>query len=141
MAVDRLLIVAALVAVFAGLGAAAAAYRWAMARRATDVLRRERSGRWSERPEVFYFYTQDCVQCRAQQWPALEELAERLPERFTMHRIDALAEPGLADRFGIITVPSTVVVDRTGHVHALNYGYADVDRLEQQVHGAWDRAA
>lgn len=137
MSEERLLVLLAFAGCLAGLMVAAAAYRRFMARRATESLQRERAGRWSDRPEVFYFYTQDCVQCRTLQWPVLEELTDRLPERFVVYRIDALAERGLADRFGVITVPSTAVVDRAGHVYAINYGYAGAGRLEHQIQGAW----
>jgi hypothetical protein len=33
----------------------------------------------------------------------------------------------------VLTVPTTVVLDATGHAHAVNYGFAPMQRLLEQV--------
>jgi hypothetical protein len=47
--------------------------------------------------------------------------------------VDALIEPQLAARFGILTVPSTVVIGPAGDVRAINNGTATAERLATQV--------
>lgn len=94
------------------------------------------------RPLVLAFSTPDCVPCRTQQKPALAELQRRYPARLAVREVDAAAEPGLAERFGIMTVPSTVVVDGRGRILAINHGLATWEKLAAQLslNGAAARA-
>jgi len=41
----------------------------------------------------------------------------------------------LAQRYQVLTVPTTVVLDAAGYVHAVNYGFANTQRLLEQVDG------
>ena len=47
--------------------------------------------------------------------------------------VDALREPGLAARFGVLTVPSTVVIGSGGAIRAVNSGAAAAERLAVQA--------
>jgi thioredoxin-like negative regulator of GroEL len=47
--------------------------------------------------------------------------------------IDAPTSPELAQRYQVLTVPTTVVLDATGQPHAVNYGFANTKRLLEQV--------
>jgi len=85
----------------------------------------------NSRPLVLAFSTPDCVPCKTIQKPALEELQRRYQDRVNIREVDALAQPELAGRFGILTVPSTVVVGATGVVLAINHGAADWEKLAQ----------
>ncbi len=82
---------------------------------------------------VLAFTTPDCVPCKTVQRPALESLEEQFPGQFVMREIDALDAPHLARRFGILTVPSTVVIGPDGEVRAINHGTATADRLVMQA--------
>lgn len=82
---------------------------------------------------VLAFTTPDCAPCRTVQRPALEALQERYPGRIVVGEVDALAEPRLAARFGILTVPSTVVIGPAGDVRAINNGIATAERLTAQM--------
>lgn len=84
-------------------------------------------------PLVVAFTTPECVPCRTMQHPALEELQRRHPGSVAVREVDAAQSPDLADRFGIMTVPSTVVIDRGGRVVAINYGVARWERLAAQL--------
>lgn len=119
-----LLIVAAVVAGIWGLIRLRAA--WYRGREAGDLLD-------GTRPLILAFSTPDCVPCRTAQKPALEKLQQRYVDRVEVREVDATVRPELADRFGILTVPSTVVVGGDGRVRAVNYGLALADKLALQL--------
>lgn len=135
--VDRLLILALIAT---GLVVVWLALRWRSARyrrgSAADLIAAA-----ARRPLVLAFSTPDCVPCRTQQKPALRELLRRYPERLEVREVDAAAQPELADRFGIMTVPSTVVIDPQGRIVAINHGMTRWEELAAQLslHGARPR--
>lgn len=85
-------------------------------------------------PLVLAFTTPECVPCRTMQRPALEELQRRYPGRFELREVDATVAPELAERFGLMTVPSTVVIDARGRVRAINHGLARWPKLAGQLY-------
>jgi len=122
---DRLLAFSLVAAVLAVSWAGLAWRSWRFRRRpAADLL-------VDSRPLVLAFSTPDCVPCKTIQKPALEELQRRYQDRVNIREVDALAQPELAGRFGILTVPSTVVVGARGDVLAINHGAADWEKLAQ----------
>lgn len=129
MLANRLIILSL---VLLGLLAAWGLLRW----RTTRLRRRGASDLVSvstRRPLVIAFSTPDCVPCRTLQKPALEELIRRHSGRVDVREADATLEAELAKRFGILTVPSTVVVDRDGHILAINHGVAPWEKLASQL--------
>lgn len=87
----------------------------------------------ADRPLILAFSTPECVPCRTAQKPALEQLQRRFPGLVDVRNVDATVYPELADRFGILTVPSTVVVGADGRILAVNYGLARGDKLATQL--------
>jgi thiol-disulfide isomerase/thioredoxin len=86
-------------------------------------------------PRIVYFTTTSCIVCRLQQEPAMEQLRAALPEvRIEKH--DAVAEPTLADDYGVLSVPTTAVYDRSGELVTINRGFAPVAQLYAQATGA-----
>jgi len=83
----------------------------------------------ASRPYILYFTTAACSICRTHQEPALRRLGAGVDVR----RVDAIAEPELARRFDVITVPTTVVVAADGSPAHVNYGFASAQRLESQL--------
>jgi thioredoxin 1 len=129
---ERLLI---LLLVAAGLAVVWLGLRWRSTRyrrpNARDVLANLAV---HHRPLVLAFTTPECVPCRTMQRPALEELQRRYPGRFELREVDASVAPELAERFGLMTVPSTVVIDARGHIRAINHGLARWPKLAGQLH-------
>jgi hypothetical protein len=82
---------------------------------------------------VLAFTTATCSSCKTVQRPELESLVARHRDRLTVREVDAIESPDLARRFGILTVPSTVVIDPRGRVTAINYGPAPAARLAGQA--------
>lgn len=85
------------------------------------------------RPLVLAFSTPECVPCKTIQKPALEELQRRHRGRVDVREVDALAQPALAARFGILTVPSTVVVGEGGAIVAINHGVVEWEKIALQL--------
>ena len=85
-------------------------------------------------PAVLYFTTSNCAQCRFQQKPALDRFAEQA--RVAVYAVDAVAQEELARFYGIMTVPSTVLLNARLQPVAINHGLASADRLVQQLRAA-----
>jgi catechol 2,3-dioxygenase-like lactoylglutathione lyase family enzyme len=87
-------------------------------------------------PGLLYFTTESCVQCQTRQWPAIQSAMASLGAPIDLKRIDAIANPDLASRWGVLTVPTTVVLDRAGRALAVNYGVAESPKLVEQLRRA-----
>ncbi|GIV79507.1 MAG: hypothetical protein KatS3mg050_3901 [Litorilinea sp.] len=83
------------------------------------------------RPQILYFTTETCAQCRFQQSPILTQLAAMTA--IPVHAIDAVAQPELADYYGILTVPTTVFLDARLRPVAINHGLTSLQQLQEQA--------
>lgn len=141
---DRALIALALLALVAALIAGG---RLFVASRRRRVLARERELVRREREQfavdgvvadsadrVLFFSTATCVQCHELQAPALERLRTKWPRPLVVERVDAIERDDLAKRYGVLTVPSTVVF-AGGEPRAVNYGYATAETIARQLAG------
>jgi thiol-disulfide isomerase/thioredoxin len=86
-------------------------------------------------PAILYFTTPDCVACKVAQRPALQRLQERLGGRLQVIEVDAQARPDLASRWGVLSVPTTFIIDPQGQLRHVNHGVARTEKLLQQLHG------
>jgi len=82
-------------------------------------------------PYILYFTGESCTVCRTHQEPALSRLGA-----VRIDKVDAVAERGLADRFHVYTLPTTVVMAPDGRALHVNYGYAPAPKLERQLAAA-----
>jgi thioredoxin 1 len=86
------------------------------------------------RPTLVTFSTPSCAACHTAQAPAVILVEQQLgPAQLRVVRIDAARQPEVAQTFGIMTVPSTVVLDPTGRVAAVNHGFAPTQQLVRQL--------
>ena len=83
------------------------------------------------RPAVLYFTTPECAQCRLQQTPILSQLAAKVD--VAVHKLDAVEQEALARFYGIMTVPTTVVLDPQLRPVAVNHGVTPLPKLLAQV--------
>ena len=97
-------------------------YLWAL-------LRADPDGR----PTVVAFSTPSCAACKTAQLSALTVLKAKLGSGLRIIQVDASDRPEVANTFGVLTVPATVVLDRTGRVAAANQGFATADQLALQL--------
>jgi len=82
---------------------------------------------------ILAFSSDTCRQCHTHQWPAVQRVLAQRAGRLTVEDVDAPSHPDLAERYRILTVPSTIVLDGNGQVHAVNYGFANTQKLLEQV--------
>jgi hypothetical protein len=67
------------------------------------------------------------------QRPALEAISAQHGDVVAVSWIDAPTSPELTERFHVLTVPTTVVLDAQNRVQAINYGFANTNRLLEQI--------
>ncbi|MEX1248731.1 MAG: thioredoxin family protein [Anaerolineales bacterium] len=87
-------------------------------------------------PAILYFTTPDCQPCKTQQRPALRKLSEQLEGRVQVIHVDATQHPDLADYWGVLTVPTTFVIDSKGQPRGMNHGVASAEKLHGQLEAA-----
>ena len=82
---------------------------------------------------ILAFSSADCRQCHELQIPALQRVLDARGSKVSVAEVDAPNSPDLTQRFRVPTLPSTVVMDAAGRAHAVNYGFANTQRLLDQV--------
>lgn len=84
-------------------------------------------------PGVLYFTTPECVPCRTTQRPALERLKAELVDQVQVVEIDATVQPRLADQWGVLSIPTTFIIDTRGQPRRVNHGVTSAAKLKQQL--------
>jgi len=87
----------------------------------------------SGKPALLYFTTPTCAPCKTIQRPAIQSLQERLGDRLQIVEIDASASPDVADEWGVLSVPTTFIIDAKGQPRHVNQGVATVEKLWRQI--------
>lgn len=82
---------------------------------------------------ILAFSSEDCRQCHQLQAPALQRVVAARGNTVTVVEVDATTEHEMVQAYHVMTVPSTVILDATGQAQAINYGFANTQRLLTQV--------
>jgi len=109
---------------------------WAVNKVILARVRDRRLGLEHLRPGVaaiLYFTTPDCVPCKIVQRPALARLQEHLGDSIQVIEVDAASQPELADYWGVLSVPTTFIIDAHGQARRVNHGVASTDKLQAQI--------
>ena len=85
------------------------------------------------KPVIVYFTTPDCVPCKTIQRPALDKVTTFFGEKLQVVEIDATERPDLAKVWGVMSVPTTFLLDSRGEARYVNNGVARVEKLMQQL--------
>jgi thiol-disulfide isomerase/thioredoxin len=83
-------------------------------------------------PSLLYFGSANCAPCTTQEL-YLNGLEEEYGRVINVRRIDTDFEPETAARYGVFTVPTTVIVDGRGNVRSINYGITGSAKLARQL--------
>jgi thiol-disulfide isomerase/thioredoxin len=91
-------------------------------------------------PAVLYFTTPYCMPCKTTQQPALARLLELTGDQIQLIKVDALEQPDLAESWGVLSVPTTFVIDSKGQARRVNHGIASAEKLLTQLEEVEGRA-
>jgi hypothetical protein len=82
---------------------------------------------------LLYFSTPDCTLCHNAQKPVIEQIKVNMGENLKVVEINAYEQPRLAQDWGILSVPATVVLGKDGNPRSINYGFTPYNNLIQQI--------
>lgn len=85
------------------------------------------------KPVIVYFTTPDCAPCRTVQRPALNQVSKLMGETLEVIEVDASERPDLAKTWGVMSVPTTFLLDARGEARYVNHGVARVEKLMEQI--------
>lgn len=83
-------------------------------------------------PGVVLFTADYCAPCKFQQRPALQRLLEQVGG-LQIIEVNVEAEPDAAQRWGVMSLPTTYILDKTGTPRAVNHGVTSAEKLKQQL--------
>jgi len=84
-------------------------------------------------PVIVYFTTPDCAPCRTVQRPAIDKVSELLGTKLYVVEIDATERPDLARSWGVLSVPTTFLLDSRGKPRYVNNGVTRAEKLMEQI--------
>ena len=86
----------------------------------------------AQTPTILYFASDSCAACPSQA-RYLEQLLAQWQEDLVIQKIDTEVEPETAVKYGVFTLPTTILIDQQGDVREINYGLTHTHKLTQQV--------
>ena len=84
-------------------------------------------------PVLLYFTTPECVPCRTVQRPAIDRVRETTDLDLQVIEVDATQRPDLASQWGVMTVPTTFLIDARGEARFVNHGVTRFEKLMEQI--------
>jgi thiol-disulfide isomerase/thioredoxin len=85
------------------------------------------------KPVIVYFTTPDCAPCKTVQRPALSRVMQLLGDSLEVVEIDATQRPDLAKQWGVMSVPTTFLLDARGEARYVNNGVTRAEKLMEQL--------
>lgn len=89
--------------------------------------------RLPDKPVIVYFTTPDCAPCKTIQRPALNRLSSLMGDKLQVVEIDASQRPDLAKQWGVMSVPTTFLLDARGEARYVNNGVTRMEKLMEQL--------
>lgn len=86
------------------------------------------------KPTIVYFWSHGCLLCRNTQRPILERILAEYGDKellLTEYNIDESA--GIAQKWGVMTLPTTFLLDSAGRIRHVNNGVVVPEKLREQV--------
>ncbi len=121
----------ALLALVAGCGAYRLLNAWLLrrARRRYPLLPKPQRGA----PALLYFSTPECQPCKSVQKPAIQRLQELIGEDVQVMEVNAAEDARIAAQWGVLSVPTTFIIDAQGRPRFVNHGVASTEKLLRQI--------
>jgi thioredoxin 1 len=87
----------------------------------------------SGKPTLLYFTTPTCAPCKTIQRPAINLIRDSLGEKIQVVEIDAADQPQIASAWGVLSVPTTFIIDQQGKPCYVNHGITSSGKLKRQL--------
>ena len=89
----------------------------------------------TDKPTLLYFWTPECSQCKPQeqQIERANSTLQQFGKQLDIQKFNAHEEKELAEFLGVMTVPTTVLIDSQGNVSALNPGLTKARKIVDQM--------
>jgi len=100
----------------------------ARARRITGIVDFVRG-----KPAILVFGSPHCAPCVHSQKPAARKLELELGGAIQLIEVDVTEKPALAERYGVLSLPTVFIFDRTGAARRVNHGVVSKDELRRQI--------
>lgn len=84
-------------------------------------------------PAILYFTDPGCAPCVNLQDPALAELSATFGPGLQVIKVQALERTDLTDAWGVLSLPTTFIVDASGRPRGVNHGVARAEKLRDQL--------
>ncbi len=84
-------------------------------------------------PTLLYFTTPTCAPCKTVQRPAIDRLVQLAGDRVQVVEIDAASRPEIAKQWGVLSVPTTFIIDEEGKPRHVNHGITPTDKLLEEL--------
>ena len=84
-------------------------------------------------PALVYFTTPACAPCKTVQRPTIERIKGTFGRWFQVIEVDASTQPELAQEWGVMSVPTTFVIDASGKPRYVNHGVTNAETLIKQL--------
>jgi thiol-disulfide isomerase/thioredoxin len=105
----------------------------ARARRASEEGRGAPEGFVLGRPGLLVFGSPHCAPCVHAQKPAAHRLERDLKGAIQVIDIDVTERPGMAERYGVVSLPTVFVFDAAGAPRRVNHGLVSAEELRRQI--------
>jgi thioredoxin 1 len=85
----------------------------------------------SEKPFLVDFWASWCGPCRAVA-PIVEQIADEYAEKLTAGKVDIDAEPGIAQKYNVMSIP-TIILFKNGQAVAQSVGAVPKEELLRRI--------
>ena len=102
------------------------------------IFRRKRFGLQIEgfklgSPAIIYFSSINCYPCQTLQRPVISSLKRELKKQLQVIEIDVIEHPDLTRLWGVLSLPTTYLLDSKGIPQRVNHGVISAERLKKQL--------
>ncbi len=84
-------------------------------------------------PAILYFSSPDCAPCKTLQSPTIRKVCSEYGERLQLLEVDVTQHPDVAKKWGVVTLPTTYILDQNGQPKEINLGIARAEKIRSQV--------
>lgn len=85
-------------------------------------------------PGILLFTADFCAPCKLQQQPAIQRVVNETGVQYI--QVDVAANPEAAERWGVLSLPTTYILDKDGKPREVNHGITPAEKLKQQLQSA-----